>query len=61
MNADHAIVDLASIAVPLARDACGLFAAFRRARFVHTTDRFIVGMLLGNDLLAAISEFLFIP
>jgi hypothetical protein len=61
MNANHAIVDLASIAVPLASDASSLFAAFRRARLVHATDRFIVGMFPDNDLLAAIPQFLFIP
>jgi hypothetical protein len=61
VNADHAAVDLPAVAVPLATNSHGRFAALGRARFVHATDGFAVGMLLGNDLLAAISEFLFIP
>jgi hypothetical protein len=61
VNADHAVVDLPAVAVPLATNSRGRFAALGRARFVHATDGFAVGMLLGNDLLAAISEFLFIP
>jgi hypothetical protein len=61
MNPNHAIVDLAPVAVPLPRNARGMLAAFCRAGFVHATDRFGMSVVLSNDLLAAISQFLFIP
>ena len=61
MNANHAVVDLPPIAVPLARDPRGLFATLGRARLVHTTDRFGVSVLLGHDLLASVSQSFFIP
>ena len=55
------VVDLPAVAVPLTGNAHGCFAAFGRARLVHATDGLGVGMILGDDLLAAISESLFIP
>jgi hypothetical protein len=55
MNANHAIVNFASIAVPLPRNARSMPAAFRRTRFVHATDRLGMSMFLSNDLLAAVS------
>jgi len=61
MNSDHAIVDLAPIAVPLPGNAHGMFAALGRARLVHTTDGLGMGMVPGNDPLAAITQFFFIP
>jgi len=61
MNRHHAVIHLASVAVPLARSPHGLAAALARARLVHTTDRFGVGMLLRHDLLTAVSQLLFIP
>ena len=61
MNCNHTVVDLTPVAVPLAIGSNGLVAAFGRARLVHATDRVGVGMLCGNDLLAPISELLFIP
>ncbi len=61
MNCHHTIIDLASIAVPLAGNSHGLFAALGRARLIHTTDRFGMSVLLGHDLLASISQFFFIP
>ena len=61
MNADHTVVDLPSITVPLARDAHRLLATLRRARLIHTTDGFDVSVLLDHDLLALVSQFLFIP
>jgi hypothetical protein len=61
MNAHHAVVDLAAVAVVLATDSHGVLAALGRPRLVHAADRFGVRMLFGDDLLAAISELLFIP
>jgi len=61
MNCDHAVVDLTPVAVPLATGPNGLVAALGRARLVHTTNRVGVGVLCGDDLLAPISELLFIP
>lgn len=61
MNPHNTVVDLPPVAVPLAGNAHGRLAALGRARLVHATDGLGVGMLLGDDLLAPISEFLFIP
>lgn len=61
MDAHHTIIDLPPIAVVLPADAHRLPAAFGRARFVHATDRFAVRMVCGNNLLAVISQFFFIP
>ena len=61
VNPHNTVVDLPPVAVPLAGNSHGRFAALGRARLVHTTDGLGVGMILGDDLLAAISEFLFIP
>ena len=61
MNCDHTVVDLPPVAVPLATGSHGLVAALGRARLVQATDRLRVGVLGGNDLLAPISQFLFIP
>ena len=61
MNSHHTIVDLATVAVVLPTDAHGMPAALGRARLVDATDGFGMGMILGDDLLAAISELFFIP
>jgi len=61
MNAHHTVVDLAPIAVVLTSGAHCLDAALGRAGLVHATDGLGVGMVCGDNLLAAISELLFIP
>jgi hypothetical protein len=61
MNAHDAIVDLPTVAIPLATDTHRIFAALGRAGLVHTTDGFGMGMVFRDDPLAAISELLFIP
>ena len=61
MNAHNTIVDFPTVAIPLATGTHGLFAALGGAGLVHATDGLGVGMLLGNNLLAAVSELLFIP
>ncbi len=61
MNTHNTVVDLPSVAIPLAGNSHGRSAALGRARLVHATDRLGVGMILGDDLLAAISKLLFIP
>ncbi len=61
MNRHHTVVDLTPVAVPLATDPHGLVAALGRARLVDATDRVGVGVLCGHDLLAPVSELLFIP
>lgn len=61
MNRHHTVVDLAPVAVPLPTDSHRLFAALGRTRLVHATDGLRVGMVCGDNLLAAISELLFIP
>ena len=61
MNTHHTVVDLPSIAVVLATGTDLLLAALSGAGLVQTTNRFAVSMVLGDDLLAAVSELLFIP
>lgn len=61
MNPHNTVVDLPPVAIPLASSSHGRFAALGRARLVHATDGLGVGMILGDDLLAAISKLLFIP
>ena len=61
MNANHTIIDLPTVPVPLAADAHCIFPALGNARLVHATDGLGVGMLFRDDLLAAVSKCLFIP
>ena len=61
MNNHNTVVDLPSVSIPLAGNSHGRFATLGRARFVHATDGLGVGMILSDDLLTTISEFLFIP
>lgn len=56
-----AVLDLASVAVVLTLDACRMFAAFGGAGFVNATDGVDVGVLGGDDVLAVVSQFLFVP
>ncbi len=56
-----AVLDLASVPVVLTFNPCGLFAALRGACFVDAADGVRIGVLSGDDVLAAISQFLFIP
>jgi hypothetical protein len=60
-NVVDAVLDLASVAVVLTFDACGVFATFGGACFVDTTDGVDVGVLGGDDMLAPVSQFQFIP
>jgi hypothetical protein len=61
VNGHDAIVDLAPIAVPLPTGSHGFFAALGRPRLIHAPDGVGISMVFGDDLLAAISEFFFIP
>ena len=61
MNRHDGVVDLPAIAVPLACNSHGRFAALRRARLIHATNGVGVRVLLGHNLLASVSQFLFIP
>jgi hypothetical protein len=61
MHSHHAVVNLPTVSVPLPTDAHRVFAAFGRARLIHATDGIGMGMVLRDDLLAPVSELLFIP
>jgi hypothetical protein len=61
MDSHQAVVHLSTASVPLPTDAHGLFAALGRAGLVQTTNGLEMGVVFGHDLLAAVSEFLFIP
>jgi hypothetical protein len=61
VHGHHTVVDLGPIAVPLPTDPHGLFAALGRPRLIHAPDGIGMRMVLGDDLLAAISKLFFIP
>lgn len=61
MNAHHAVVDLSPVAIVLPTNAHGLPTALGRAGLIHAADRLGRGVLGSDNLLAAVSEFFFIP
>jgi len=61
MHSHHAIVHFSAIAVPLPPNAHGIVPALGDGGLIDHADRLRVAMILGNDLLATIMEFLFIP
>jgi len=61
MNPDNAVVELPTVAIVLPADTHRILAALRRARLVDAANRLGVGVVFGHDLLAAISQFFFIP
>ncbi len=61
MNAHNTVVHLPTVSVPLPTSPHCLFATLGRAGLVHATDGLGMDMVFGDDLLAAISELLFIP
>ena len=61
MHSHHTVVHFPTVPVPLPADAHRLSAALGRARLVHATDGIGMGMIFCDDLLAPVSEFLFIP
>lgn len=61
MNAHNTVVNFPTVPIPLPTDAHCMFAAFGRAGLVQTTNRLGVRMVFSHDLLASISQLLFIP
>jgi hypothetical protein len=61
MDPHHTVVDLTPIAVVLPTDPHRLWTALGRSRLIHAADRLGRRMVPGDDLLAAVSEFFFIP
>jgi len=61
MHAHNAVVDLAATPQPLAPGADRMDAALRRSRFVNAADGFLMGMLLGDQLLTVVPHPEFIP
>lgn len=61
MHTDDAVVDLAPAAQPLPRGADGLVAALGRPRFIDAADRLGVGMVAGDQALAAVANSALIP
>ena len=61
MNPHHTVVHLPTVAIPLTTCTHRLLAALGRSGLVHATNGLAVGMFFGDDLLASISELLFIP
>lgn len=61
MHSHDAIVDLAAVAVVLPPHANRIAAALANARLVHAPNGLGMRVVTGHDLLAAVSQFLFIP
>lgn len=61
MHSHSAIVDLAAVAVVLARGADGFAAALGGAGLVHAANGLGMRVVSSHNLLTAISKFLFIP
>jgi hypothetical protein len=61
MDAHHTVVDLAAASVVLPRGPDGLSAALGDAGLVHASQGFGMRVVLGHDLLAAISQLRFLP
>jgi len=61
MNPHNTVANLPAVAIVLSPNAHRIFAAFRRARLVDTTDRLGMGVVFADDLLASISQLFFIP
>ena len=61
MNSNHTVVDLTSVPIPLASGPYRLTATLGRAGLIDATDRLGMSMLSSNDLLAPISQPLFVP
>lgn len=61
MHSHDAIVDLAAVAVVLPPRADRLAAALANARLVHAPKGLGMRVIASHDLLATVSQFLFIP
>jgi len=61
MHSHHTVIDLPTVPIPLPIDAHRIFAALGRTGLVHATNGLGVAMVFRDDLLASVSELLFIP
>ncbi len=55
------VFDLAPVSVVLPLDSRSVVAALGRARLVNASNRSGIGMFGGDDRLATITKFLFVP
>jgi hypothetical protein len=55
------VFDLASVAVVLTFNSCGVIAAFCDSGLIDTANRHRVGMFGGDDSLASIAKLLLVP
>jgi hypothetical protein len=61
MHTNDTVVVLSTIAVPLPAYTDGFFTTLGRTGFVDAADGLGMSMLAGDDLLASISYFFFVP
>ena len=61
MNAHDTVLDLAAVAVVLPSRTNGVRSTLVSARFIDQPDGLGMSMIASNDLLAPITEPLFIP
>jgi hypothetical protein len=61
MHAHHALLHLAAAAAPLPLGACRMHTALNHGRLIDDADRLRIGMLTGHQLLATVTQTLFVP
>jgi hypothetical protein len=61
MDSHDAVVHLAPVAVVLSAHAYRLGAALGRTRLVHDAHGLGMSMVLGDDLLTAVSQLFLVP
>lgn len=61
MNSDNTVFHFAATSQPLPRHADGVIAALGCSRFINAPDRLGVGVILGDEPLAAIANAGSIP
>jgi hypothetical protein len=61
MDPHHAVVDLAAVAIVLPSHPNRVVAAFANSRFVDVANGLGMSMIMGHDLLTAISHAFVVP
>ena len=61
MYPHHAVVHFSRVAAVLSAHSDGFRATLGNPGLIHHTDRLGMSMISGHNLLATVSDFLFIP
>jgi hypothetical protein len=61
VNPDHPVLHFAATSQPLSRRADGVMAALGGSRFINAANRLGVGVIVGDDSLAAVAKTGLVP